>query len=142
MIRTARPPGGTTPGLSTETALVEQHEELGEQLLPWSAALALLGVVLMVLHRRGQQSLTTTGSAPAGDSSAAERAAGRAGRAAGLATVVVTACLVASAVGSTVQVSRIGHSGAKAVWSDTADGAAPGTGEGAGQHTDEDEAGT
>jgi uncharacterized membrane protein len=135
------------------SALVERHEDLGEQLLPWTAALALLGVAVMFVHRRrerardaagdgnasaadgdtatgaetptglfaptGPGTATATRTAPAtATRTAPATATGR--RTGGPVLVVLTVLLLAAAAGSTVQVARIGHSGAQAVWSDTA----------------------
>ncbi|MEZ5097304.1 MAG: DUF2231 domain-containing protein [Nocardioides sp.] len=89
----------------TETALMERHADMGESLLPWAAALAALAWVSWWLGRR----------------------TGVAGRSGGVGLLVVGLLGVVAAVGSTVQVYRIGHSGAEAVWSDT--GAATGGGD-------------
>jgi hypothetical protein len=87
-----------------ETALVERHTEMGEQLLPWVIVLAVSVVAFMVLaHLAARRSAET--AAPVW-----------AGRAARIAVVVVT---VVAASGALVQVARIGHSGAKASWSST-----------------------
>lgn len=82
-----------------ETDLVETHAELGETLLPivtglWLGLAIIVGLAWYVARH--------------------QEAAGRtAVRAAGVVALVI---VVLTAVGSTVQVGRIGHSGAKAVW--------------------------
>lgn len=91
-----------------ETALLEKHTEMGEQLLPFTIALFVLAVGFWWLDRRRT-------AAPGVDSAPADRAG--AGGLRTLTTVVGVLALVA-AVGTGVQVARIGHSGAEAAWSD------------------------
>lgn len=80
----------------TETALTERHTDMGEGLLPWVVGLAVVAWGLWWLGRRARR----------------ERTVPRA--------LVVVGLLLAmtTVVGSGVQVYRIGHSGAEAVWSD------------------------
>ena len=82
-----------------ETALMDKHTELGEQLTPWVIGLAVLAWALWWLTRR------------------AGRASGA--KSGGPLLVAAAALAVVAVVGSTVQVYRIGHSGAESVWSDT-----------------------
>ena len=84
-----------------ETALTETHTEMGGQLTPWVVALAVGVVAVMVLVRAVARS---PGARPAW-------------AAPWLATVVAGVTIVAAS-GAMVQVVRIGHSGAKASWSD------------------------
>lgn len=86
-----------------ETALVETHAEMGEQLLPWVIALALVVCAFMVLARLSSM------RSPGAPSPAWARPA----VSIGLAVLTVIA-----ASGALVQVARIGHSGAEASWSD------------------------
>ena len=79
-----------------ETELVERHAELGEQLLPFVAVLAVAAIGLWLIARRER----------AGSSSPK------------VLLVVLAALAVLAAVGTTVQVVRIGHSGAESAWSD------------------------
>lgn len=85
-----------------ETALVQQHTEMGEQLLPLVLAMAVAVVFLVVrphlIARRGEGTATPRWGAQ------------------WVATAMVVVALL-GAVGSLVQVARIGHSGAKAAWS-------------------------
>lgn len=97
----------------TETALLETHTEMGEQLLPFTIALFVLAVGFWWLDRRR----TAAPDAAPHDASATAARAG-AGGLHTLTTVVGVLALLA-AVGTGVQVARIGHSGAKAAWSDT-----------------------
>ena len=79
-----------------ETELVERHAELGEQLLPFVAVLAVAAIGLWLIGRRER----------AGSSSPK------------VLLVVLAVLAVLAAVGTTVQVVRIGHSGAESAWSD------------------------
>lgn len=85
--------------------LVRIHAELGDQLLVWSGGVFVVALMWWALHqpRVHQWWTTRTGSAP-----------GRAYRALAVGLAVVGVIL---AVGSVVQVYRIGESGAAAVWS-------------------------
>lgn len=87
-----------------ETALVEKHTEMGEQLLPWVIALAIGTIAVMLLAR-----------AVAHRPPAAEVSPVWATR---WVSLVVAAVTIVAATGALVQVARIGHSGAKATWSD------------------------
>jgi hypothetical protein len=91
-----------------ETPLVETHAEMGETLLPIVAGLWLGLAIIVVLAWY-----------TARNRDAAGRTVIR------LAGVVAMVVVVFAAIGSTVQVGRIGHSGAKAVWNDV--GAGQGT---------------
>lgn len=80
-----------------ESALLEKHTQIAEGLLPWMIGLTVVAVVGYGLHWRAKH-----------------------GHAAIKAAVIVVAVLsVVAVVGTSVQVARIGHSGAKAAWDDT-----------------------
>jgi hypothetical protein len=79
------------------TAALHRHTEMAEGLLPWMIGLFVLAVVAYVLQRRA----------------AADRGPAKA------VTVAVSFLAIAAAIGTGVQVARIGHSGAKAAWNDT-----------------------
>ncbi len=79
------------------SALVEQHAHLGDQLLPWVIVLAVGALGLSWPLIRGFR--TSLPSLPR------------------WLTVLVLAIVVVDAVGTLVQVVRIGHSGATAAWS-------------------------
>lgn len=83
-----------------ESAILETHAELGETLMPWMIAVTVLAIVLYWIDWRSRK-----GTGPSSPSRAI---------ALGLAGVSVVAF-----AGTTVQVARVGHSGAKAVWSDS-----------------------
>ncbi|MCU1673378.1 MAG: hypothetical protein JWN77_1491 [Frankiales bacterium] len=82
--------------------LVQRHAQLGDQLLPYVIAVFVLSVVVHLLGRRSAEARRTLVLPPA----------------AGLARVQLLVAVLATvaAVGSVVQVYRIGDSGARAVW--------------------------
>ena len=90
------------------SALVEQHAELADSLLPLTVGVTAVALVQWWLHRRS----LVVGDPPAGEGTGRGSSRQRTLSAA----VAVVALLVS--VGTLVQVGRIGHSGAKAVWSD------------------------
>ncbi|MBP1159084.1 MULTISPECIES: DUF2231 domain-containing protein [unclassified Rhodococcus (in: high G+C Gram-positive bacteria)] len=87
--------------------LVQIHAELGDQLIYWSAGVFLVALGWWAIHHPRFQAWR----------------AGRGGPTGGNATRIVATGLavvaVALAVGSMVQVYRIGESGAAAVWGDS-----------------------
>jgi hypothetical protein len=79
-----------------ESSLIEEHAHLGDQLLPLTIALFVFAAGFWWLTRhRGAERFTTQGRLVA----------------------VVGVVAVLAAIGTGVQVVRIGHSGAKASWS-------------------------
>ncbi|VXA93786.1 DUF2231 domain-containing protein [Aeromicrobium sp. 9AM] len=76
------------------SALLERHTHLADGLLPWMIGLLAVAVVGYALHRR-----------PTSISRAVP--------------IVVAVLTVVAVVGTTVQVVRIGESGAKAAWAGT-----------------------
>ena len=84
-----------------ETALVEQHAEMAEGLLPWVILLVVAGLALAVVRWR-------------------ERPSAPGNRLPSALMVAVVLVAVVGAVGTTVQIARIGHAGAKASWSGVA----------------------
>jgi hypothetical protein len=105
-----------------ETALVETHARLGDQLIPFTVALFVLAAGFWWLDRRR----------------VAEGPGARTLQRARTLTALVGALAVIAAVGTGVQVARIGHSGAKAAWSDTGSGSGSGGGSGASSEGDDD----
>ncbi|MCM3882333.1 DUF2231 domain-containing protein [Frankia sp. R82] len=92
------------------TPLVRRHTELGDALLPWVLVLFVLAAALWLLQRR---------AAPA-TASPDGQTRSQAGRPIhGAITIAIAVLTIVAAVGSVVQVVRIGESGAKAVWSDS-----------------------
>jgi hypothetical protein len=90
------------------SALVEQHAELADSLLPLMIGVTAVALVQWWLHRRG----VAAAAADADDSRRGDVSRQRA------VSVAVTVVALLVSVGTLVQVGRIGHSGAKAVWSD------------------------
>ena len=80
-----------------ETTLLEKHTEMADALLPWMIAMLVLSALGYALQRRSAQ--------------------GRDARK--FLTTGIAVLAVAAAIGTTVQVGRIGHSGAKSAWEDT-----------------------
>ncbi|GGQ67233.1 DUF2231 domain-containing protein [Kitasatospora griseola] len=77
------------------TALVREHTELGDGLLPWAAGLFLLAVLVWWFTRRASTR-----------------------RISGAVRIGATVLCAVVAVGAVVDVYRIGDSGAKAAWQD------------------------
>ncbi len=98
-------PLSTSSGESLEhhvghSALVEKHAELADGLLPWMIVLVAVSAGLYAWHwRQGRRDP---------EHAAASRA---------WVPTVISVLAVVAALGTTVQVVLIGHSGAKAAWS-------------------------
>ncbi|MGW0175685.1 DUF2231 domain-containing protein [Rhodococcus sp. NPDC003322] len=88
--------------------LVRIHAELGDQLLVWSVGVFAVAAAWWALHR---PRVRQWWSARTGSSE---------GRASQIVAIALTVLGIAVAVGSVVQVYRIGDSGATAVWHDQA----------------------
>ncbi|MGW5214091.1 DUF2231 domain-containing protein [Streptomyces sp. NPDC004051] len=98
-----------------ESALVEEHAEMGSGLTPWAIALFVLTVAVWLLGRAGLRRERDRGGeadSPAGGGASAVA------RTASSVSVRVAALVIALvvAVGAVIQVYRIGDSGAKAAW--------------------------
>lgn len=76
------------------SALLEEHAHLADGLLPWMIVLFAVSIIGYVLHWRT-------------------------GRGHSMRQAISIVAAVLAVVGTTVQVARIGHSGAKAAWGDT-----------------------
>lgn len=94
--------GGNLAERVDESALVETHQSLGEDLLPWVIALAAAAGALFWLRRDQRR------RDPGEDRRNPYRL---------MIAGIVLAALV-GAVGTMVQVVRVGHSGSEAAWSD------------------------
>jgi len=79
------------------SALLEEHTKLADGLLPWMIGLFAISVIGYALHWRSKRGHSMQKAV----------------------TAVVAVLAVVAVVGTTVQVARIGHSGAKAAWDDT-----------------------
>lgn len=108
--------GEALEGRVGENAALERHASLGEGLLGWTIALAVIGLVLAWVWWRER-------AARAED---VRRPAVPGGRAVSL--VIAAAALVTS-VGAGIQVVEVGHTGAQAVWKDTIANTQPGQGD-------------
>lgn len=95
---------------SPHSELIEIHAELGDQLLIWSIAVFVFAATWWVLHTNRftewRNTRTSLSDSSTSDSSTLLR----------VVTIAIAAMAVVAAVGSMVQVYRIGESGAKAVW--------------------------
>jgi hypothetical protein len=112
-----------------ESSLVEKHAELGDQLLPLTIALFVFSAGFWWLDRQRQRLavaaapvIPTVEAANGGSTTLtavkpAQTTVHNLGRWR-TATAVVGVLAVLAAVGTGIQVARIGHSGAKAAWSD------------------------
>lgn len=85
----------------TENPLVEAHTALGESLLPWAVGLFVVAAALWLVRRRA------TAGPDDGARTFADRVPVR---------IVAVLLSLAVAAGASVQVYRIGDSGAKATW--------------------------
>lgn len=98
-----------------ESALVEEHAEMGPDLTPWAIALFVLTVAVWLLGRAGPRRERgrsgEAGSPAEGGASTVARLASSV-----LVRVVALVIALAVAVGAAIQVYRIGDSGAKAAW--------------------------
>jgi hypothetical protein len=114
-----------------ESSLVEKHAELGDQLLPLTIALFVFSAGFWWLDRRRQQLATTAApvipTVESTNGATTTLTAVKPAHAAvhhdnlgrwRTATAVVGVLAVLAAVATGIQVARIGHSGAKAAWSD------------------------
>lgn len=95
-----------------ETALVEEHAELGESLVFFVLLLAVAAWALWFVDRRGRA--TASGGSGVG-----------AARGRGPVVLAIMALSVVAVLATTVQVVRIGHSGATATWQETGQQAVP-----------------
>jgi hypothetical protein len=103
---------------------IDRHAGLGEGLLPWTVALAVMAAAVWWLTRHGATRTAAPtdppGAAPTDRPGAGRVGAGRAGvvpvRTARALRVLAALLAVTAAVGAVVTVYRIGDSGARAVW--------------------------
>jgi hypothetical protein len=94
--------------LGVDNPLIERHEHLGEQLLPWVAALFVAALALLFTDGWRPNAWATPAPASAGGVATASRMR--------IATIVISVIVIALAVVTVVEVIRIGHAGAEAVW--------------------------
>lgn len=79
-----------------ESPLVEEHAELGDTMVYFALALLIAAILLTVVYVRNKRGRALSGALSA----------------------AVAVFVVVASVATTVQVFRIGHSGANSVWSD------------------------
>jgi hypothetical protein len=94
------------------TALLRTHTHLGDSMLPWAVALALVTILVVVTQRRRDRRIddfSQTGDIEAGNP-------GRRDRRGRVTSTVLALIAVLVAAGSVVTVYRIGDSGARAAW--------------------------
>lgn len=82
----------------TETAAVEVHEHLGKTMIYFAAALLAAAIALVVTHRRAECNKPLAKAV----------------------STVIAVFVVLASLATTVQVFRIGHSGAVATWGEAA----------------------
>jgi hypothetical protein len=104
--------GEQLEGTVGDTRLVQQHASLAEGLLPWTLGLLVVAVLLWLRDRRdaGRRTPGVT------------EGRGRAASGVLLAPAVIAVLALVAVLGTTQQVVRIGHSGAKAAWHNVATG--------------------
>jgi uncharacterized membrane protein len=115
LVPVATSSGENLEGSIQSTPALQEHTELGDTLLPFMIVLTVLALAMFVLERRG--------TVPVSDGPGAARAGAPSDTRGGLDSpvlvrVVAVLALVA-ALATMVQVVRIGHSGADAVWKGT-----------------------
>ena len=105
LVATILCPVATSSGEALEERVgePEEHAELGESLVWFAVALVVLSAALVYLQRRADRAAAADASAASSRST--------------LLTVVAVLAVVAG-LATTVQVYRVGESGAKAVWED------------------------
>jgi hypothetical protein len=105
------------------TALLRAHTELGDTMLPWVIALAVVALAFLarklLADRAGHREApvaATDGPGAARAPSAEQQTRATAGVGGRVVSLVLAVLAVVTAVGSVVTVYRIGDSGARAVW--------------------------
>ncbi|MGO4663201.1 DUF2231 domain-containing protein [Terrabacter sp. 2TAF16] len=98
--------------------LIETHSQLAEGLLPWVIGLGAAAVLLFVVARGERRAVPTVAlSASAADPT--DETPARTSLVPRWLLVAGAVVGLVAALGTTVQVVRIGHSGAQAAWSDS-----------------------
>ncbi|MER6147422.1 DUF2231 domain-containing protein [Streptomyces hirsutus] len=98
-----------------ESALAEEHAEMGTGLTPWAIALFVLTVAVWLLGRAGLRRERDRGGEADGPSGGGAPAVARPASSVVVRVAALVVALVV-AVGAVIQVYRIGDSGAKAAW--------------------------
>ena len=93
----AKESGESLEARVAESALVERHAELAEQVLPWAIAVVVVaGAVVAVERYRSRLATIPTRAA----------------------TITLIVAALITGIGATWTVAEVGHSGAKATWHD------------------------
>jgi predicted membrane protein DUF2231 len=92
-----------------ETALVKQHSEMGEGLLPWVIGLFMVCLGLLVVLRRVPLRSSDAPGTPRFSAISRQRLL--------IVRIVLGLIAMALAAGTIMQAVRIGHSGSQATWS-------------------------
>lgn len=108
--------GDALRGRLPASELIDRHRDLGTALLPWVIALVFAAGATRWLYRL--ETARTRPAEPDGDSP--DGTSPGSATAPRLAAAVVAILAVITAAGVVASVVRIGHSGAKAAWSDVA----------------------
>jgi hypothetical protein len=98
-----------------ESALVEEHAEMGSGLTPWAIALCVLTVAVWLLGRTGLRRERGRSGAAGGPTGGGASALVRRASSVPVRVAVMVIALVV-AFGAVIDAYRIGDSGAKAVW--------------------------
>jgi len=96
--------------LGVDNPLIERHAELGDQLLPWAASLFVAALLLLWADGWRPTAWSTPAPAPRPGSGGAAWSTSR------VVVLAASVIVIALAVVTVVEVIRIGHSGAEAVW--------------------------
>ncbi|MGZ7013440.1 MAG: hypothetical protein ACXVLK_10010 [Acidimicrobiales bacterium] len=131
----AQKSGGALANHVVTTALTRAHVEMGDAVLPWAFGILLASGAVMVIdtwRTREQAKAVAAGDAPADDAGSPSGSGGsstvttRSVPSTWVApewvrpvTIALGALAIVFAVGASVQVYRVGHSGARAVWQST-----------------------
>jgi hypothetical protein len=89
--------GETLERHAARSAALERHTQLADGLLPWMIALLVVAIAAYAMHWRTTHGHSLTKAV----------------------TVGVAVVALVAAVGTSVQVARVGHAGAQAAWADT-----------------------
>ena len=104
----AQKSGGSLADHVVPTALTRAHVEMGDAVLPWAFGILLAALAVMVLDTWRTRQQASDPSKPTDGPDWLRPV-----------TIALGAAALVFAIGGSVQVYRVGHSGAKAVWQST-----------------------
>ena len=96
--------------------LVRTHTELGDSMLPWAIALAVVALALLGRHLYSGRATVGRHEGPGAALIESRRSTGDPQVGGFLATIAIAVIALVVAIGSVVTVYRIGDSGARAAW--------------------------